>query len=366
MLAIAVASWPLRGALLVVGQDSDPRFDTLNAIGDVSLVLLGVLGLTSLGSLVARFRRSGADVRHQIAWVVYGASLAVAAGLVGIFVDLGGLFRCWRPRLWSAASRWPCSRRLYDIDLVVNRTLVYAALTATLAGAYSRGCCCSQLVLGGVTRDSGLAMAGSTLAVAALFRPARARIQAWVDRRFYRRRYDAQRTLEAFAARLRDEVDLGAVDADLAAVVGETLQPAHVSLWLREAPGDERPRRAGSSCATLVTALFSTSAASRPSRTGRRAREADGVPRRVLRCRRCPWSRRTAARSTGSSATGLLGLFGLPEPLPDHADRAWRRRPSQRAVERELGDRCRIGIGVNSGLVLAGTIVARRDVEELP
>jgi hypothetical protein len=238
VLAVAVASWPLRGALLVVGQDSDPRFDTLNAIGEISILLLGVLGLASLGTLVARFRRSGADVRHQLAWVVYGVSLAVAAGLVGIFVDLGGLFDALAAAaLVGGLVMAVLRRRLYDIDLVVNRTLVYAALTATLAAAYVVMVLLLELVLGGVTRDSGPAVAGSTLAVAALFRPARARIQAWVDRRFYRRRYDAQRTLEAFAARLRDEVDLGAVDADLTAVVGETLAPAHVSLWLREAPG---------------------------------------------------------------------------------------------------------------------------------
>ncbi len=238
VLAIAVASWPLRGALLVVGKDGDPRFHTLNAIGGISILLLGVLGLASLGTLVVRFRRSGADVRHQLAWVVYGVSLAVAAGLVGIFVDLGGLFDALAAAaLVGGLVMAVLRRRLYDIDLVVNRTLVYAVLTATLAAAYLGSVLLLQLALGGVTQDSGPAVAGSTLAVAALFRPARARIQGWVDRRFYRRRYDAQRTLEAFAARLRDEVDLGTVDADLTAVVGETLAPAHVSLWLREAPG---------------------------------------------------------------------------------------------------------------------------------
>jgi hypothetical protein len=226
---------------LGVGSDPEP-FEALAGLG----WLLVAPGLFACGlAMVRRMRRAHGIERLQLKWIAFAASLFATgfvvisitffAGLSGETVDqvrtgVLGLGFCTIP---IAAGIAILRYRLYDIDVVINRTLVYGALTATLATVYLGSVLLLQLGLSGVTEGSGLAVAASTLAVAALFRPARSRIQEAVDRRFFRRKYDAQRTLEAFAGRLRDEVHLGALSTELSAVVRDTLQPAHVSLWLR-------------------------------------------------------------------------------------------------------------------------------------
>jgi hypothetical protein len=215
------------------------------------LVILCYIG--GLSALVVRYRRAGSHDRVQLRWIAFGGALFLGvylvtlplASVLGLPADSVGaaaitdVAQASFAALPIAIGYAILKHRLYDVDVVVNRALVYAAVTATLAGAYLASVLVLQFALNGVTGDSGLAVAGSTLAVAALFRPARSRIQALVDRRFYRRKYDAQRTLESFAARLRDEVALDALSAELRGVVAETMQPEHVSLWLR-APEGER------------------------------------------------------------------------------------------------------------------------------
>jgi hypothetical protein len=221
------------------GVDS-PVLDLAEAIGAL-LVLVALVG--SPLSLVLRYRRAGRDERQQIKWLALAGAVAATTFVIAVVGwDLlsepvaNSAIMLSIVALPVAAGVAILRYRLYDIDVVINRTLVYGALTATLALTYLGSVLLLQLALSGITEGSGLAVAASTLAVAALVRPARARIQEAVDRRFYRRKYDAQRTLQDFSARLRDQVDLAALSSDLSDVVRETLQPVHVTIWLRERP----------------------------------------------------------------------------------------------------------------------------------
>jgi hypothetical protein len=189
-------------------------------------------------SLVVRFRRSRGVERQQLKWFTYAGALVLLTPLGSLFFpSLGNRFFVVVIALPVAVGIAILRYRLYDIDRLINRTLVYGLLTALLAGVYAGAVLILGQVFGGVSGDPPTwAVAGATLTVAALFQPARRRIQAVVDRRFNRRKYNASKTVEAFSVRLRDEVDLDALVAELLAVADQTMQPATVSLWLRPAP----------------------------------------------------------------------------------------------------------------------------------
>ena len=231
------------GAAFAPGDVQD--FPATNPVGIEALSLLDSSGFAWFGFMlsipasvacaVVRFRKARGDERQQLKWFAASALLLVvfllgldSASPLALAAALASL------GLPVATGIAIFKYRLYDLDLIIRRTLVYGVLSALLAGLYFGIVIALQQVFSSFAGGSDLAIAASTLAVAALFRPVRGRIQALVDRRFFRRRYDAQRTLEAFTAKLRDEIDLEALGVELRQVVQETMQPAHVSLWLRE------------------------------------------------------------------------------------------------------------------------------------
>jgi hypothetical protein len=216
-------------------------------------LLLPLCILASAVSLVLRFLRSRGEEREQIKWLAF-AALILGLGFSSYVIpgnilpdEAGGVDPLWENLLEDAVTLSfagvPVAvgiailrYRLYEIDLLINRTLVYGSLTATLALVYFGGVAATQAIfraLTGQEEQPQLAIVVSTLMIAALFNPLRRRIQGFIDRRFYRRKYDAAKTLEAFSAKLRDETDLDALSDDMVGVVRETMQPAHVSLWLR-------------------------------------------------------------------------------------------------------------------------------------
>jgi hypothetical protein len=218
----------------------------------IVLLLLPLCMVASALSLVLRYRRSRGEEREQIKWIAFAATVVGLLYLIAMVSSLtfsgpwgGAGTPLWLGLLQQAAlvtfSAVPIAvgfavlnYRLYEIDLIINRTLVYGTLTITLVVLYFGGIVVLQRIFVTLTgQQSTLAVVASTLLIAALFTPLRHRIQGFIDRRFYRRKYDARRTLETFSIKLRDETDLEALNNDLVGVVRETMQPAHVSVWLR-------------------------------------------------------------------------------------------------------------------------------------
>jgi hypothetical protein len=249
MLAVAFGSGPIGGE---PGAPQNPvgigpAGQVLELVGPVSFLMAPVLAVVALVGLALRFRRARGMERQQLKWFAYGAFLLLV-GLAALFVPIRSEavakailavgVGCFTAGVAVAVLRYG----LYEIDVIINRTLVYGLLTAALGLGYA-----GVVLVGGQLagqQRSNLVVAAATLAVAALFQPARRRIQAIVDRRFNRRKYDAAKTVEAFSARLRHEIDLDALSAELLAVTRQTMQPTTATLWLRPS-GPARPRRQG-------------------------------------------------------------------------------------------------------------------------
>jgi hypothetical protein len=244
ILAAAFSPGPIRGLEPVnnpLGIEGAP-----NVLVGVQVLIFG-LGIGAAASMFARLRRTRGAERQQLKWFAYAVAVLVGSTIltnvvseamgvewlqwVGYIPTLVGLVG-WPVAVGIAILRY----RLYNIDLLINRTLVYVTLTAVLAVVYLGGVSATQAIfraLTGQEHQPQIAVVASTLVIAALFNPLRSRIQSFIDRRFYRRKYDAMKTLESFSAQLRDETDLEALTGDLVGVVRETMQPAHISLWLR-------------------------------------------------------------------------------------------------------------------------------------
>jgi hypothetical protein len=219
--------------------------EDLPNVGELVQTLLFTLIFVSAASLFVRLVRARGVERQQLKWFTYSSTLAISGVILAYTISevIGVLWLEWVGYVVLVAGfiGIPISMgiailryRLYEIDLIINRTLVYGALTAMLALVYLGSVTALQYLLSLLTgQGNTLAIVTSTLAIAALFNPLRRRIQSFIDRRFYRRKYDARKTLEAFGSRLREETDLERISEDLVEVVRETMQPAHVSLLLR-------------------------------------------------------------------------------------------------------------------------------------
>jgi hypothetical protein len=221
--------------------------ETVERLRLIGVWIVGLLALVVVcaGALFVRYRRANATEREQIKWLLYACALFLVVYVGGFVSGLGGsssvVGYIWDVFFGLSVIALPAAigiailrYRLYDIDIIINRTLVYGLLTATLVALYFGVIVVLQRVFVVFTgQQSTLVVVASTLLIAALFNPLRRRIQYFIDRRFYRSKYDARKTLEDLSTKLRDETDLEALNDDLLGVVRETMQPAHVSLWLR-------------------------------------------------------------------------------------------------------------------------------------
>jgi glucan phosphoethanolaminetransferase (alkaline phosphatase superfamily) len=238
----APALWPHRGAALIDASTDEPLGEGQALVVFAAFWLMVLCGLACLTALAFRFRRSRGIERQQLKWFLFACAITVTIFIViqpatsqqwnlGLLLALPVV-----PAIPVAAGIAILRYRLYEIDRLVNRTVVYGVLTVILGLGYASVVLVLGQLFGGATKDTpSWAVAGATLTVAALFQPARRHTQALVDRRFNRRKYDAAKTVEAFSARLRDEVDLDSLSDELLALVDQTMQPTHASLWLRPA-----------------------------------------------------------------------------------------------------------------------------------
>jgi hypothetical protein len=225
-------------------EASNPMFDgPLRTIGDVvfgiTVIALVVMFLVSAVSIFIRLRRSKGVVREQVKWVAFAiimAPLTLVASL--LLVGNGSLFVVVLPLIPISMAIAILRHRLFDIDRLIRRTIVYACLTASLAGLYFVAVVLGfEIIIGDGESAPPIVVAGATLTLAALFRPVRARIQSSVDRRFNRRRYDAELAIDSFSSRLRSELDLDALRVELESIVRSTMEPRQVSLWLNRQTG---------------------------------------------------------------------------------------------------------------------------------
>jgi hypothetical protein len=249
-VSTAVALWPWRGLALLDpsgGQQQQATGDLGVVLGFVPYLLMLGCGLACVVALLLRFRRSHGIERQQLKWLLFACAVTIAIFVVvqpntssewklGLLLALP-FFLSVPVAAGVAILRY----RLYEIDRIINRTLVYGLLTAILGLCYAAGSLLFALVAGAGADPPSWLVAAATLAAAAVFRPVRGRIQAVVDRRFNRRRYHAAKTVEAFSARLRDQVDLDTLSAELVTVADRTMEPTVLSLWLR--PPTERSER---------------------------------------------------------------------------------------------------------------------------